>query len=150
MRIYEKASLIECSVKELFDFHLDANNLKAISPKGMQVTLLNEGFEPKEGGVLKIRTVKNFIPMVWEVKIETLQAPNLLVDFALKSPFEFWRHSHVFTQVDKNICELKDVVEYSLPFGFIGSLFDFFAQHELKKMFAFRHKVTKQLLEESK
>ena len=150
MSIYEKTSLIECRVEELFDFHLDTSNLKAISPKGIQVTLLNEGFTPKEGAVLKLKTVKNFIPIIWEVKIDTLKAPNLLVDIALKSPFKSWKHSHVFTQVDENLCELKDVVEYSLPFGFLGSLFDFFVEHELKLMFEFRHKVTKELLEDKK
>jgi ligand-binding SRPBCC domain-containing protein len=150
VNIYEKTSLIECQVQELFDFHLDTNNLKVISPKNIKVTLLNEGFMPKEGAVLKLRTVKNFIPIIWEVKIDTLNAPNLLVDIALKSPFKSWKHSHVFTQIDENLCELKDVVEYSLPFGFVGSLFNFFIHNELKSMFEFRHTITKQVLEDDK
>ena len=128
MRIYEKTSLIECSLKKLYDFHLDMKNLKAISPKGIKVTLLNEGFVPKEGAILRLKTVKNFLPIIWEVKIDKMDAPNLLVDVAMKSPFKSWRHSHIFTQVDENICELKDVVEYTLPFGFLGSLFNFFIQ----------------------
>lgn len=150
MNIYEKKSLIECQVEDLFHFHIDTNNLKAISPTNIKVTLLNEGFVPKEGGVLKLRTVKNFIPIIWEVKIDTLQSPNLLVDIAMKSPFKSWKHSHIFTQIDENLCELKDRVEYELPFGFLGSLFDFFVQYELKSMFEFRHRVTKQLLEKIK
>jgi len=150
VNIYEKTSLIECQVEDLFDFHLDTNNLKAISPKGIQVTLLNEGFTPKEGAVLKLRTVKNFIPIIWEVKIDTLNAPNLLVDIAMKSPFKSWKHSHIFTQKEKNICELKDIVEYSLPFGLIGVLFNFFVRYELQKMFEFRHMITKKLLEGEK
>nr|WP_321268171.1 SRPBCC family protein [uncultured Sulfurimonas sp.] len=149
MGIYEKKSLIECKVEDLFNFHLDTNNLKVISPKGVKVTLLNEGFIPKEGAVLRLKTVKNFIPMIWEVKIDRLDAPNLLVDIAMKSPFKKWKHSHIFTQIDENLCELKDVVEYTLPFGFLGSFFDFFIQYELKSMFEFRHKVTKKLLEDT-
>ena len=150
VNIYEKTSLIECQVQDLFDFHLDTNNLKAISPKNIKVTLLNEGFVPKEGAVLKLRTVKNFIPIIWEVKIDTLDAPNLLVDVAMKSPFKSWKHSHIFTQIDKNHCELKDTVEYNLPFGFLNSLFNLFVHYELKAMFEFRHSVTKELLEEKK
>ncbi|MBT5934890.1 SRPBCC family protein [Sulfurimonas sp.] len=147
MRIYEKTSLIECSLKKLYDFHLDMKNLKAISPKGIKVTLLNEGFVPKEGAILRLKTVKNFLPIIWEVKIDKMDAPNLLVDVAMKSPFKSWRHSHIFTQVDENICELKDVVEYTLPFGFLGSLFNFFIQYELRSMFNFRHLITQKLLE---
>lgn len=150
MNVYEKISLIECQVDELFNFHLDTNNLKEISPKNIKVTLLNEGFEPKEGAVLKLRTVKNFIPIIWEVKIDTLEAPNLLVDIAMKSPFKSWKHFHVFAQIDENHCELKDIVEYSLPFGFMNSLFNIFMQYELKAMFEFRHSVTKELLEDNK
>jgi ligand-binding SRPBCC domain-containing protein len=149
MNTYEKVSLLECQVEDLFNFHLDTNNLKVISPQGIKVTLLNEDFVPKEGAILKLKTVKNFISMIWEVKIATLQAPNLLVDVALKSPFKLWKHSHIFTQINENTCELKDLVEYSLPFR-LDFLLNFFVQHELEKMFAFRHSVTKQLLEERK
>jgi len=148
--IYEKTSFIACQAEELFNFHTDTNNLKAISPTNIKVTLLNEGFVPKEGGVLKLRTVKNFIPIIWEVKIETLKSPNLLVDIAMKSPFKSWRHSHIFTQIDENLCELKDRVEYTLPFGFIGSLFNFFVHFELESMFTHRHLTTQKLLEEKR
>ena len=147
MNIYEKTSLIKCSIENLFNFHLDIKNLKAINPKNIKVTLLNEGFIPKEGGVLKLRTVKNFIPIIWEVKIETLRSPNLLVDVAMKSPFKSWKHAHVFTQKECDLCELKDVEEYSLPFGFLNSLLNIFVKYELKSMFEHRHQVTKKLLE---
>ena len=150
MSFYEKTSLIECNIEALYNFHLDMKNLQAISPEGIKVTLLNEGFVPKEGGVLRLRTVKNFIPMIWEVRIDKMDAPNLLVDVAMKSPFKSWRHSHIFTQIDENLCELKDEVEYTLPFGFIGSLFDFFVQFELESMFNYRHLITQQILEEDK
>lgn len=146
MKKYEKVSLINCELEELFDFHLDVKNLKEITPPDTKVTLLNENFVPKENKVLKIKTVKGFIPTSWEVKIEKLQRPNILVDLALKSPFSYWKHSHVFTKKG-NMCELKDVVEYKLPFGKIGELLDFLIKKELDKMFSFRHTKTKKLLE---
>ncbi len=146
MKTFEKISLIDCSIEELFSFHLDVKNLEAITPPNTKVELLNKDFIPKEGGILKIRTVKSFIPTNWEVKIEKLDEPNILVDVALKSPFKSWEHSHIFTKKG-NICELKDIVKYELPFGKIGALFDFFIQKELKGMFDFRHMITKQSLE---
>jgi ligand-binding SRPBCC domain-containing protein len=149
VNIYEKASLIECSVEDLFNFHIDMNNLKAITPSNMKVTLLNESFVPKEGGVLRLKTVKNFIPTTWEVQINKLEEPNLLVDVAIKSPFKFWRHSHIFTQVDSRFSEMKDVVEYTLPFGFLNSLLNIIVKSELQSMFNHRHNITKQILENS-
>ena len=149
MKTFEKTSLINCSLDELFTFHLDMNNLKAISPLNTEVELLNKDFIPYEGGIAKIRTVKNFIPITWEVKIEKLQSPNLLVDVAIKSPFKYWEHSHVFTKKG-SMCELKDVVRYELPFGKIGELFDFLIKKELTNMFNYRHEITKGLLEKRK
>lgn len=146
MKSFEKVSLIKnCTVEQLFDFHLDVSNLKKITPPDTKVELLNKEFIPHEGGVLDIKTVKNFIPTTWQVKIEKLEKPNILIDIALKSPFKYWEHSHIFTQKG-NVCELKDVVKYELPFGKIGELFNFFIQKELNKMFEFRHKITKEIL----
>ena len=149
MKRFEKVSLIRCSINELFTFHLDLNNLANITPKDTKVTLLNEMFIPREGDVLRLHTVKNFIPMVWEVEIYKVVSPSLLVDIALKSPFTFWKHSHIFTDKGDGICELKDVVEYIVPLGFLGRWFDFFIKRELKKMFTYRHDMTKKRLETS-
>ncbi len=122
------------------------NNLKAITPRDTSVELLTKDFTPHQGGILEIKTIKHYIPTIWEVKIEKLVKPNLLVDVALKSPFKYWEHSHIFTKSGTK-CELRDVVKYELPFGKLGNLFDFFIQKELKNMFEFRHQVTKNMLE---
>lgn len=150
MSIYVKRSIIKCNVDKLFTFHLDTTNLQTISPENIKVTLLNQDFKPKEGAVLKLRTVKNFLPIIWEVQIDTLKAPNLLVDIAMKSPFKTWKHSHIFTKIDEETSELKDIVEYKLPFGFLNFLFERFIKNELILMFTNRHAVTKQLLEGKK
>lgn len=148
MRTYEKSSFIACSAKALFDFHLDVNNLTKISPPNIDVTLLQAPSEPKEGEVIKLRTVKNFLPTTWEVQIKTLRAPTLFVDKALKSPFSLWEHHHIFTPKEGG-CELKDIVHFSLPLGFLGGMLHGFVEKELEEMFAFRHDVTKKLLETS-
>lgn len=148
MMRYEKSSLIRCDIEELFSFHLDLKNLQAITPKDTKVSLVGEVFTPKEGDILRLKTLKNFIPIDWEVLIQKVEKPNILVDLAIKSPFSFWEHSHIFIQKEDGMCELKDVVKYKAPFGFIGVLFDFFVSYELEKMFTYRHEVTKKILEE--
>ena len=88
MKTFEKSTLIKCSIDELFDFHLDTNNLTKITPNNIKVKLLTPDFKAKEGEVLKIRSIKNFIPMNWTVKIQKLEKPNILVDVAISSPFK--------------------------------------------------------------
>lgn len=84
--------------------------------------------------------------MMWEVKIEKIEEPNLLVDIALKSPFAFWEHKHIFIK-HGNMSELKDVITFKMPFGILGDLLSFFVKKDLQNMFDYRHKITKNILE---
>lgn len=145
MKTFQKSTFIKCNIEDLFNFHLDLNNLKAITPKDTTVELISSQ-TPKEGAILKMKAVKNYLPTLWEVKIEKLKFPSLLVDKALRSPFKFWEHSHVFIQREE-YCELKDIVKFELPLGWFGKLFENFIYRDLNKMFLHRHKVTKDLLE---
>ena len=146
MQTIIKSSYINCKVEDLFDFHLDTNNLTYITPPDTKVELITKDFKPVQSQILKIKSTKYFIPMYWEVKIEKIDSPNLLVDLALKSPFSFWEHKHIFIK-HKNMSELKDVITYELPFGFFGRLFDFLIRKDIEKMFDYRHKITKKILE---
>ena len=146
MQTFIKSSYINCDKKSLFDFHLDTNNLTKITPTNIKVELLTKNFKPVVSQILKIKSTKYFIPMMWEVKIEKIEEPNLLVDIALKSPFAFWEHKHIFIK-HGNMSELKDVITFKMPFGILGDLLSFFVKKDLQNMFDYRHKITKNILE---
>lgn len=146
MNIYEKTVQIDTTLQELFNFHTDTNNLIRITPLNIKAELLTKNVEIKKDAILKIKTIKNFLPMTWVVKIEDINEPNLLVDTALSSPFAYWRHSHIFYEENGKVF-MKDKVEYKLPFGFIGKLFIPLVKKELEDMFSFRHNITKEYLE---
>jgi ligand-binding SRPBCC domain-containing protein len=146
MQTFIKSSYINCDTKSLFDFHLDTNNLTKITPTNIKVELLTKNFKPVVSQILKIKSTKYFIPMMWEVKIEKIEEPNLLVDIALKSPFAFWEHKHIFIK-HGNMSELKDVITFKMPFGILGDLLSFFVKKDLQNMFDYRHKITKNILE---
>ncbi|MBD3840680.1 MAG: SRPBCC family protein [Campylobacterales bacterium] len=139
-------STIHCSLEDLFDFHTDSNNIKQITPKDTKVELLNDDTTTYEGKIVKIKTTKYFIPTYWEVKIETLQKPNILVDVAVKSPFKYWKHQHIFKQ-QNDLVVLEDIVEFELPFGFLGNLIKNFIKSDITNMFIYRHHQTKNILE---
>lgn len=142
-----KQTLIRCNIEELFDFHTDSANILKITPPNIKVKVLNDDTSTYEGKLVQIKTIKNFIPISWEVKIEKLQRPNILVDLAIKSPFKYWKHQHIFTQKEENLCELKDIVEYKLPFKPFSNILKSFIQKDILDMFEYRHKKTKELLE---
>jgi ligand-binding SRPBCC domain-containing protein len=141
-----KTTMINCTQEDLFDFHLDTNNIKKITPTDTKVELLNEDSETYEGKVVKLKTTKFFIPTYWEVKIQTLSKPNILVDVAQKSIFKSWKHQHVFTKKG-SMCELKDIIDYELPFGFLGKMIGPLIAKDINNMFDYRHVQTKILME---
>ena len=149
MQTFIKSSYINCDIKSLFDFHTNTNNLTKITPPDIKVELLTKDFKPGISQIMKIKSTKYFIPMLWEVKIEKLDEPNLLVDVAIKSPFAFWEHKHIFIK-HENMCELKDVITFKIPFGILGNLLNGFVKKDLQSMFDFRHKITKEILEKEK
>lgn len=143
----EKSTLLNCGVEKLFDFHIDSNNIKKITPKDTKVDLLNANTKTYEGKIVKIKTRKFFITTHWEVKIEKLKKPEILIDIALKSPFKYWKHQHIFMKIEDNKSELKDIIEFDLPFyaGFLKA----FIIKDIENKFDFRHKITKRILEET-
>jgi len=151
MHVYQKSTLIACSVEDLYAFHLDVANLVRITPPNMKVTLLNkQSFTPKEGANLLIRSQQGLFVSLWEVMIKKMHAPDIIVDQALKSPFAHWEHFHMFIDLGDGMCELRDRVEYKLPLGWFGDLFDFVVRTQFDGMFRHRHEATKAILEHSK
>jgi ligand-binding SRPBCC domain-containing protein len=137
---------IECTREELFNFHLDSNNIKKITPADTKVELMDDDGKSYEGKIVKIKTTKFFIPTYWEVEIKKLESPKILIDEAIKSPFKYWKHQHIFYQ-NGNIVELQDIIDYELPFGFLGKIVAPFIKNDIQKMFIYRHKQTKKILE---
>lgn len=143
---YENATLIKCSAEKLYNFHLDINNLTKITPSDVKVDIIVTPFSIKEGAITNIRVTKFLIPQTWFVEYSLLEPSHMIVDTAIHSPFKFWRHSHIFTQKG-DWCELKDVIEYELPFGILGKIFHGLINSDINKMFQYRHKRTKAILE---
>jgi ligand-binding SRPBCC domain-containing protein len=141
-----QTSFIGCSAEELFDFHTDSANIKAITPPNTKVQLLNEDTTTYEGKVIRLKTTRLTIPTYWDVEIQKLERPNILIDLALRSPLKYWRHQHIFTQKNEG-CELCDIIEYELPFGILGRLIVPLFERDIKQMFEYRHKRTKEILE---
>lgn len=148
MKVFEKSVHINCTLEELFDFHIDTNNLVRITPPDTKVKLLTPNIKIKRGAILKLKATQKFLSTTWEVRIDKLQEPRLLVDLALKSPFAYWEHSHIFEEAEDGGCIMRDVVYYKLPFCLIGALFNSFAKKQLEAMFEFRHQITKEILEQ--
>lgn len=149
MKKMTKTTYINCSLEKLFDFHMNINNIKKITPPNIKVELLDYDIKKYECKIINIRTTKYFIPTHWKVRIDKMERPNILIDVAVQSPFKSWRHQHIFTQKG-SVSELKDIVEYEIGYGFLGKIIAPILKYDISSMFDYRHKKTKELLESKK
>ena len=79
----------------------------------------------------------------WVAVHEGYISDRQFIDVQVHGPFAFWRHTHSITPLSEDACVLQDHVEYELPMGGLGdALGHGMVRAKLKRMFAWRHKVT--------
>lgn len=135
-----------CSVKTLFDFHADTNNLPLITPKDTSVKILKLKTPLKEGNEAVLRIKKGWLAFTWELTFEKVEYPSLIVDVATRSPFKLFRHEHHFIELNGTHSILRDVVTFSLPLELLSAIAVWFVKKDMEKMFAYRHAQTKAYL----
>jgi len=72
----------------------------------------------------------------------------MFADRQVHGPFSYWYHRHLFLDDTQGGTILRDEVNYRLPLGMLGEfLGQSFVESRLQKMFDYRHRVTKELVE---
>ena len=141
---------IGVSVEKLFDFHLDTHNLPKITPRDTRVEIIKLPMPMAKDNVIELDITKFFTTQRWEIKIKEFKPPYQITDLALKSPLAYFEHDHIFKKVDENNSLLCDRVRFSLPLYPLSLIALPFVKYDMKKMFAYRHKRTKEILENLK
>ena len=100
----------------------------------------------KEGNEAILRIKKGLLPFVWKLIFEKIEYPHLIVDAATQSPFRSFRHEHHFIEVDDSHSLLRDKVTFSLPFEPLTTPIVWLIKRDMKKMFAYRHRKTQELI----
>ena len=89
----------------------------------------------------KIKVFFGIFKLNWVAKIEKVIPGKEFSDIQIKGPFKYWRHRHIFKQLESgNKCLMKDQIEFIL-FG--GSIINFLLKpiviKNLKGTFQSRH-----------
>ena len=146
-------SHFDVSPQALFEFHLDAANLAAISPPLPRFTMQSEPKETAPDDLQEFRLSVGPLGADWKARITKLQpqpgpisAARFLEDVQESGPFAEWRHQHqVFADGEAAI--LKDVVCLRLFPTPLGPLLDkLLVAPGVKLMFVYRHWKTRRLL----
>jgi len=145
---FEKSVLIDCSVEKAFLFHTDTNNLKKISPSSVTVDIRKIELPMKiDSEVELVITQFGIFKSRWKVKIAKYITNEVVGDLMLKGPFKSWYHEHRFKEEHGKII-MTDYIDYELPLGLLGNIANrLFVKKIITNMFEFRHKRTKEVLE---
>ena len=85
--------------------------------------------------------------ITWHSKITFLKEYEY-IDEMLEGPFKKWRHLHEFHNIiDGKETEIIDEVEFELPYGILGKLFEGYAYKQLQNTFEYRKIATVKVLE---
>lgn len=143
MEVYklESKQHIKTSMHTCWDFFSSPKNLKIITPSYMGFEII-DAVEGKiyPGQIIQYKVKPLFgIPLLWVTEITHVSENKFFVDEQRIGPYKLWHHKHFFKEV-KNGIEIKDVVHYALPFGFLGRIANkLFIQKQLHNIFEYRY-----------
>ena len=128
------------SQKEAWDFLSDPKNLKTITPDYMGFQILSGAAERMYAGqiIQYIVTPVFGIPTKWVTEITHVQEGSYFVDEQRFGPYDLWHHKHFINPI-KNGVEMIDIVDYKIPFGFLGRIaHPLLVAPKLKEIFEYR------------
>lgn len=140
---------INADIQALYDFHIDTNNLPKITPPWIKVEIVSLELPLHQGSELKLDIIRFGIRQRWKMQIAELKRPLLVCDQALQSPFISFVHHHRFEAIDDSKSRLCDELTFRLPFYPLSLIALPFVKRDIRKMFDYRHKKTKLLLEKN-
>jgi ligand-binding SRPBCC domain-containing protein len=140
---------LDNNINKVWDFFTDIKHLEIITPKEINLQVINttddkfiQGTEIWIEGKILISKRKTWHSVI------TFLKPYEYVDEMLSGPLKKWIHLHKFHDLDHGQkTEVVDQIHFELPYGILGKLFEGYAYNQLRKIFDYRKKATIKNLE---
>jgi ligand-binding SRPBCC domain-containing protein len=155
MKVYtiERTQTLHTTISKAWFFFSNPDNLCLITPDYMNFKILFRSAEDKiyEGQMIHYSIcVLPGLPVNWLTEITRVREPHYFVDEQRKGPYKLWQHQHHFKEVKDGV-EMKDVVNYVIPFGFVGRLANaLFVEKRVNAIFDYRFKALEEFFKDDK
>ena len=125
MKLYrlETIQKLPISIIDAWQFLSDPKNLKRITPDYMGFKIV-KGAESSmyAGQIIEYVVTPLFgISTTWVTEITHVKEPEYFVDEQRFGPYALWHHKHFIKPIENGV-EMVDIVDYKIPFGFLGQL----------------------------
>lgn len=134
--------IINEDIEKVWEFYTDIRHLEIITPKKLNLKIINTTNQKIILGQETILSAKIIImKRTWHSKITFFQQYEY-IDEMVEGPFIKWKHTHKFQRINKNKTEIIDKVEFSLPYGIFGKIGSIFFTKLLRQLFEHRKNET--------
>lgn len=142
MKIYQLQSkqYLQIDLDTAWGFFSDPKNLKTITPDYMGFDIISGADRKMFPGQIIQYWVSPLLGIrtKWVTEITHVIDKQYFVDEQRFGPYALWHHKHFFKAVDNGV-EMIDIVDYKLPFGFMGTLVHpILVKPKLEQIFKYR------------
>ena len=146
--LFVSTTRISASAEAVFDWHEAPGAFERLTPPWERVRMVRHEGGIRDGARVSLRVGPPLVSFRWDLEHVDYQHGRSFMDRQVRGPFHSWTHVHLMTPDGPDACILEDVIEYELPFGAVGRVLGRpFVEWKLKRLFEFRHKVTRRALE---
>ena len=103
LKKFNHSFLVDASVEEAWDFYTDLHHLEVITPKKLDLKIIESSGKKITMGQTASFSSKIITRITWKTKI-TFCKPYRYVDEMSNSLFKRWKHTHVFDKINE-ICD---------------------------------------------
>ncbi len=141
---FKKESIINASPERVFGFHELPDAFERLIPPWENTKIIQRADISEIGSQVIIeQTVLGFFKQRLVAEHTKYDPPRMFEDRLVSGPFKRWVHQHIVEPHDDGAV-LRDEIEYEMGLSYFGLVATpLFVLPKLKKMFDFRHEVTK-------
>ena len=137
---YVHESVIAAPPEAVFAFHERPDALAKLLPPWENVEVLQPPTSLLPGTRVLLRMRMGPLSLLWEAEHTQYERNAMFQDRMVRGPFKSWLHTHRFLPAPGGGTLLRDEVEFNLPLWLtLGAPV---VQRRLRRMFAYRHRVT--------
>lgn len=143
-------SLMPASAETVYAWHARPDALTRLTPPWENACVVeSSGGIEQPGSRVKIQLRIGPLKQTWTAEHTEYQPGRMFRDVMVSGPFRSWQHTHLFVPETESSSWLEDRVEYEFPLGWFGKIVGGgYTRRRLARMFAWRHRVTHEALQQ--